>query len=343
MTALAFGFSSCSQEDEPKYQAPNPATFTVNVPGLQDNEIVCGSEMTDNATFNLFCSQPEYGYSAICSYYALASLDPECPDDEEKSVKLSNTLPTQSAMAIKTYELAAAINKLRGITSQEEFDKDPVKNAGPWKVYLRAVCEIEGIEGSRVVSHNVVSYNNVVIPYAEKKPAWIYICGDVMTLDKSAKNNFLAPGASNLNTYIENWSLYEPKQFIGDKIFAGSFLITPKAKEEGKSFAEQCSQFRFFYELLGWKKDASLSSNPNDFYCLPIPEDGFIATPESTYKFEGDVVPQGLGNWGIWTESEIPFTVVVDQKLNKIYIHSGIYVESGECNITFDGRVPTFE
>ena len=337
MTALTFGFTSCSQEDEPKYQNPNPESFTVNVPGLQNNEIICSSEQTDNATFNLFCSQPDYGYSAICSYSALVSLDEDCPDDEEKSVKLANTLPTSASMAIKTYELAAAVNKLRGITSQEEFDKDPATNAGPWKVYFRAVCEIEGIEGSRVVSKNVVSYNNVVVPYAEKKPAWIYICGDVMTLDGAAKNGFLAPGAANLNTYMENWSLFEPKELIGDKVYVGSFRISPKAKEEGKSFAEQCSQFRFFTELLGWKPDASLGSNPADFYCMPIPEDGFIATPDTPFSFDGDVVPQGLGNWGIWTESDIPVTIVVDQKLNKIYIHSG------ECEVTFVGRIPTFE
>ncbi len=81
------------------------------------------SDMGDLSTFNLFCSQPDYGYSAICKYSALVSLDPECPaEDTDKTLSLPATNPAMAAMAIKTYELAVAPQQaLKGYNSEEEY------------------------------------------------------------------------------------------------------------------------------------------------------------------------------------------------------------------------------
>lgn len=324
MAAVALGFSSCKQEDEPAYH--NPTTFTISTPALQDVAFRTQPEMTDPQTFNLFCTQPDYGFSAVCDYSALVSLDPECP--EETAIALENTTPKSAAMTIKTFELGAAVNKLLGVTSQEQFDAEGIgQNA--YKVYFRAVCEIPSIEGSRIVSSNVVSLNAVYLTYAEKKPAWIYICGDVQNEDGSLKNGFLAPAASNLQAYMDNWSLFEPEDQIGQKLYVGTFWLTPKNENPDPANPDDCSQFRFFTDLLGWTAEASLGSNEADFYCLNI-------TDKAAGGFTGDIVAQGLGNWGIATGTPIPVTIVVDQTGNKIY------VREGKLNVTFTGRTPSF-
>ncbi len=333
MAALALGFTSCKQEEDPKYKAPNAAEFKVNVPGLADQEFVTASDMTDGNTFNLFCSQPDYGFSAVCNYSAVVSLDPTCPaDDEDLSRVLPNENITSASMAIKTYELAVAVNQLLGIKSADEFANDPrVKE--PMKLYFRAICEIPTIEGSRVVSSNVVSYNKVRLQYAEKKPAWIYICGYVQTLENTNPNNFLPPTDANLQLYDAYYRLYEPDNMIGEKIFVGQFNLVPQAAN-AENPVDGTSNFRFFTQLLGWKADASLGSAEGDFFKLDVTD-----AAESTAGYKGDVVNQGLGNWGIMNNIPAdpkPVTIVVDTKDLKIYIKTGLFTPQ------FQGREPVF-
>ncbi len=324
LAAVVLGFSSCKQEDNPQYH--NPTTFTISTPAMQDVEFETAQEMTDAATFNLFCTQPDYGYSAICKYSALVSLDPNAP--EEKWVALENQNPASAAMSIKTFDLGIALIKLSEIYSQEEFEAATLSQS-PVKAYFRAVCEIEGIEGSRIVSQNAVSYNAVRVRYAEKKAAWIYICGDVRNRETLVEDGFKGPNAANYDHYKNNFALYEPTEKIGEKLFVGVFDLKPK-NDPTASEADQCSQFRFFTELLGWVADASLGSNEADFYC-------FIVTDKWQAGFTGDIIPQGLGNWGVKVDEYSPVTIVVDTKNNKIYIKEGVH------NVTFTGRTPSFE
>lgn len=324
LAAVVLGFSSCKQEDNPQYH--NPTTFTVSTPAMQDVEFETAQEMTDAATFNLFCTQPDYGYSAICKYSALVSLDPEAP--EEKWVALENQNPASAAMSIKTFDLGIALIKLSEIYSQEEFEAATLSQK-PVKAYFRAVCEIEGIEGSRIVSQNAVSYNAVRVRYAEKKAAWIYICGDVRNPETLVEDSFKGPNAANYDHYKDNFALYEPTEKIGEKLFVGVFDLIPK-NDPTASEADQCSQFRFFTELLGWVADASLGSNEADFYC-------FIVTDKWEAGFTGDIIPQGLGNWGVKVDTYSPVTIVVDTQNNKVYIKKGVH------NVTFTGRTPSFE
>lgn len=324
LAAVVLGFSSCKQEDNPQYH--NPTTFTVSTPAMQDVEFETAQEMTDAATFNLFCTQPDYGYSAICKYSALVSLDPNAP--EEKWVALENQNPASAAMSIKTFDLGIALIKLSEIYSQEEFEAATLSQK-PVKAYFRAVCEIEGIEGSRIVSQNAVSYNAVRVRYAEKKAAWIYICGDVRNPETLVEDGFKGPNAANYDHYKNNFALYEPAEKIGEKLFVGVFDLKPK-NDPTASEADQCSQFRFFTELLGWVADASLGSNEADFYC-------FIVTDKWEAGFTGDIIPQGLGNWGVKVDEYSPVTIVVDTQNNKVYIKKGVH------NVTFTGRTPSFE
>lgn len=332
MAAVALSFSSCKQEENPKYHVPT--TFTINEPALKNQAFRTAKDMTDPETFNLFCSQPDYGYAAICNYSALVSLDAEAPLDQW--IKLENTTPTSANMAIKTFELGAAVNKLLGVEDEEDF---AAKGYGDqeFKCFFRAVCEIPGIESSYIVSSNVVSYNKVMIQYAEKKPGWIYICGNVANIETGKINGFKGPSVAALDEYNENWSLFEPEDMIGEKLYVGVFNLVSKQADFAEKMDEfnagnpdACSQFRFFTQLLGWSTEASLGSNEADFYVFNISDKW-----EAGYS--GEIVDHGLGNWGMFVEEGMaPVTVVVDVPNLKVFI------KAGNNKVTFVGREPEF-
>lgn len=329
MAAMVLGFSSCKQEDEPVYHAPT--TFTVNEPALKNQVFRTKTDMTDKETFNLYCSQPDYGYSAICEYSALVSLNPDAPIEEWKALPNENSSSAQ--MAIKTYELGVAINQLLNVEDQADFDARGLYDQ-QFKCYFKAVCEIPGIEGSKIISSNAVTYDKVMINYAEKLPGWIYICGDVANIETGAANGFTAPTVGNFDLYKNNFALFEPEDMIGEKLYVGTFNLTPKNPagvdgdyNEGNPNA--CAQFRFFTDLLGWVTDASLGSNEADFYCLPT-------TDKWEAGFSGDVVDHGLGNWGVFVTEPSPITIVVDVPNLKIYYKAGVY------EVSFVGRDPEF-
>lgn len=328
LAALVLGLSSCKQEEDPKYHAPS--VFEVNTPALQNQEFVTSSDMTDPATVNLFCTQPDYGYSAICNYSALVSLDPACP--VETAIEVPNETPTSAQMAIKTFEIGLAVNKLLGINNPDDYAANEAVKS-PLKVYMRGVCEIPGIEGSRIVSSNVVSYNKVLVGYAEKLPGWIFICGDVSDLGNNVTSSFIAPSAGNFDIYKEYLALYEPDDKIGEKLYVGVFNLT-KVCAEGVTPAtagpDDCAQFRFFTQLLGWSTEASLGSHTDDFYCKPI-------TDKVEAGYDGEIIDHGLGNWGVAVSDVSPVTIVIDVPGLKIY------VKEGNHTVGFDGRIPYFE
>lgn len=343
MAAVALGFSSCKQEDDPRFH--EPTTFTISEPALQNVEFATANDMTDAATFNLFCTQPDYGYSAVCNYSAIVSLDPECPVeeiiDEEtgiktvqavagKSVLLENQTPTSAGMAIKTFDLGIALLNLGGIVNDADAYAASDFAKGPVKCYFRALCEIPGVANSQIASTNTVSYNAVRVTYAEKKAAWIYICGNVANPETKVEDNFKGPSAANFDHYYDNFRLEEPQDQIGNKLFVGKFNLVPKSDAPDLSNVDATSQFRFFTELLGWVNTASLGSAEGDFYVLPV-ADKFEA------GYSGDIVPQGLGNWGVWVSELTPMTIVVDQVQNKIHIKKGFH------DVTFVGRDPEFK
>lgn len=330
MAAVGLSFSSCKQEDEPQYK--NPTTFTIATPAFQDNAFRTASEMTAPETFNLFCTQPDYGYSAVCKYSALVTLDETeagkngSDIDPEKWVELENLSPSMAAMSIKTFELGAAVNKLLGVADQADFDARGLYDT-PQKCYFKAVCEIPSIEGSRIVSSNSVSYNKVYINYAEKKPAWIYICGDVQTRD-GVKQGWSSPSPSSYDAFIP-FRLYEPENLIGKKLFVGTFWLTPLKDDPDLNNPDDSSNFRFFTDLVGWSTECSLGSKEDDFFKFPI-------TDKWEAGYSGDIVNHGLGNWGVHTTTVQPITIVVDTEQMKIYM------KAGELSVSFVGRDPEF-
>lgn len=333
MVAMVLGFASCKQEDEPRYKAPT--TFTVNEPALQDQAFRTSTEMTDKETFNLFCSQPDYGYSAICKYSALVSLNPDAPIEEW--IALPNETSNSAQMSIKTFELGVAVLKLLNVEDEADFIARNLYNV-PQKVYLKGVCEISGIADSKIISSNCVSYNKVYLNYAEKLPAWIYILGDIENIETGEVNGFLAPSEDNRAVYEANFVLYEPDDMVGEKIFVGSFNLVPKSGATADSTnPDDRAQFRFATDLVGWDDTGNgfLGSGLPDFNNRDI-------TDKWDNEFKGSITANSknaLGNWGALITETTPFTVVVDNNEDD----PQVYIKKGVHEVSFMGRTPEFK
>lgn len=354
LAAVALGFTSCKQEDEPQYKVPNDnTTFIISTPAMQNVEFETATENTDNSTFNLFCTQPDYGYSAVCEYSVVVSLEEECPVekviDEEtgatsiqpvegRSVLLTNSTPNSAAMTFKLYDLSLAMMSLYGVSNDKEaYDKSDLAK-GPVKAWFRAICNIKGVDNSAVASNNSVSLNAIKVLYTEKLPGWIYIVGDVTNLETGVANNFLAPGVNNFDTYKANFAVYEPLDMIGDKLYVGSFQLDPKEAATDPSTidpnnSDHRAQFRFFTELGGWSDTSvMLGSGLPDFNNLDI-------TDQWANVFAGEITTgndNAKGNWGALITTPTTFTVVVDVVQLKIFIKEGAH------EVSFMGRDPQF-
>lgn len=319
--ALAAGVTSCEDSKEPQYQAPT--TFKLNTPALQDELLMTTGDMDDKSTFNLFCSQPDYGFSAVCEYGVQVSLTENFVDateaQEANYVTLTNQSVSQSAMTFRTYDLAVAMTELLGITTPEEGEAYDGPDEMP--VYFRATCRIPGVTGSEIVSQNVVHFSKVRFFYAIPTAGIIYIVGHVFNPVNGASNNFKEP-SSGFTDFYKDFQLVEPE--IGSKLYAGTYYL--KECSGGADNVDNNAQFRFFTELNGWAdKAVQVASNSADFYVEPITDlfvDGLFST-SAVY---------GQGNWGIYTEAtdiaDRTYTFVVglqDKDHPKLWIKKGTW------------------
>ncbi len=221
--AVLVGFTSCEDKKEPTYQ--NPTSFELNTPELQDQYY----QLTEGNTFEIVCkSQPNYGYSAVCNYYAEVSLS----DDFSECSSLTNTNATSSRMTFKDEDLALAICSLMGITKDDEG----YVFTSPVKVYFRGVAYLDGVDGSEITSSNVVTLNQVMPYYAVPSPGYIWLVGQ--------PEGWAGPGAANIAHY-EPWRLFENDDEIGSKVYHGSFTIN--AGE---------AMFRYYTSMTAWDTDS---------------------------------------------------------------------------------------
>ncbi len=217
------GLTGCSEDTEPVYH--NPTEFTLNTPALQQQYY----ELSEDGQFQLYCSQPDYGYSAIATYTAQVSLT----EDFAESVALENKQPHMAAMLFNDSDLALALCTLNGIESEEQKDEYNARDAQ--RVYFRATCEIEGVEGSAIVS-NVVYLDKVKGYFAVPVAGYIYLVG--------APEGWAGPSESNA-THYQDWRLFEADDAIGSKVYSGVFNIPAGS-----------AMFRFYTALTGWDTDS---------------------------------------------------------------------------------------
>lgn len=238
MAAVAFGFSSCSEDRDPVYHPAPEGSFQVYEPEMADLNIT----LEPGKVIELTCKgQPDYGFSAVCDYSAEVSLTP----DFAEFYTVEAIDPAQSKIQLDQNDIATAITTLQGYTKEEQAGE--YVNQGYQPLYLRAVCSFAGIESSRMVS-NVVAYNKVKSYFAVRVPGYIYLVG--------APEGWAGPVPDNAAHYAD-WRLFEDADKIDSKIYNGTFEIAA-----GKA------QFRFYTKLQDWDNNSWGSQavdNPVDY------------------------------------------------------------------------------
>ncbi len=238
LAALAAGFTSCEQDRDPVYQAPTE--FKLNVPQMQDQYI----ELSDarSSVLEFTCSQPDYGYSAVTQYSMQMALD----EAFTSSVDLATVTATSAKLQVKQSDVALGLLNLQGIEDADAYNA--AYGAGQTaKIYFRAVAQLTGVESSLITS-NVVSYNALRPYFAVPVPGVIYLVG--------APEGWAGPTEGNAAHYAE-WTLSEPADGIGSKVYTGVFDIPAGS-----------AMFRFYTQLTGWDDDSygsQVDDNPVDY------------------------------------------------------------------------------
>lgn len=269
-TCAVLGMASCSQDRDPVLQ--KPTEFVLNVPAMQNQYI----ELTDGNVLELVSSQPNYGYSAVANYSAEMSLSEDF-STFETIVPSDNH---QARMNLKQADIATALCVLHGVDSEEAFATAYPDGVMPFeKVYFRAVCELEGVEGTRITS-NVVAYDNIKGYFAVPVPGYIYLVG--------SPEGWAGPTESNADHYAD-WRLFEPADAIGSHVYVGTFEM-PDAP-----------MFRFYTQLTGWDADSygyQEADESTDF-------------PDVTGDYTG-VLVKGKGSFNFPNVPAGKYTIVVD-------------------------------
>ena len=174
--AAVLSFSSCSEtwDDNPRlltHEGVITDNF-LNEPVLQEQYILLTRENQD-ASLHLTCSQPNMGYAAIVTYKVQVSLTEDFSEYEEITQAFydcANINPVNK-------DMAAAIEKLSGVTTEEDLPLDYMR------VYLRLRAYIETSESNTQFLSNVVYYEHIGIAenylaiWIPDQPVNIYLRG----------------------------------------------------------------------------------------------------------------------------------------------------------------------
>lgn len=264
-----FGLTSCEQNTDPKLTIPEDHSFVLNQPAFADQYL----QLTQGNSFEVTCTQPDYGYAATATYGMQVSLTEDFADYRS----LTPVNPGLAQIEILDQDLALALCELHGFTASNYQDL-PAE-----KIYLRATCEIKGIEGTECVS-NVITLNNVKFYLAIMEPGQIYLVG--------SPNKWPAPDPESEAT-LSKWQLNETG--IGTGIFYNTFKL-PAGE----------NMFRFYRELTGWDGGASLGSQAED---NPIDIQGDFLDG----IYDGPAV-NGKGSWKFNLDKETMVGLTVNTK-----------------------------
>lgn len=219
LLALLFA-TACEEPQDVNPVLQTPTKFVLNNPVMSTQYI----ELTPTTTVNMTCSQPDYGYAAAANYYAQVSFTEDFAEWAEVN---ENPYTNCGKIEMSGEELAMAMCKLRGVTTEESYVDEA---ACPLYVRLRA--EIKGAPEQSAIISNVVVLSQVKAYYAVKLPGYIYLVGQ--------PSGWNEPSAGNAAHY-ENWKLLEAEDAIGSKIYSGTFEV-----------AAGQATFRFYRKLQGW-------------------------------------------------------------------------------------------
>lgn len=272
-------FNSCKEDTEPQYH--NPTEFKLNTPALASQYY----ELSEDGTLDLSWSQPNYGYAAAATYKVSVSL----LEDFSDAMELSSEYVLCYAQ-VSEKEIAEAICKLRGVTSEENYTDEPAR-----VVYFRVRGYIKGVEGSDIVS-NVIKIDQVKEYCAIQSPGYIYLIGNY---SDPVNNTWVGPDAANAAT-LADWRLFEDADAIGSKIYSGTINM-PAGN----------LVFRFYTELTGWDGGASVGTQV---------EDSPIAIDMSSGMYSGGLFAPGKGSIQIDNWDGSPMKITVDMNVKSVLI-----------------------
>lgn len=258
MMLVAIASTSCKRDTQPRIN--RPTEFVLNTPPFASNTLICSEE----GTFQLTVSQPDYGPAVVADYYVEAAIEdpavnPQAPTQE---------LATSSASAVinaSTKELSMAMCTLMGVVDEAAAGNfDPT----PRPVWVRAIARVPGVAYSEIRS-NWVKLDKVQPIFAVPVPGKLWLIG------KCTGWSIDAPSPE----YI----LTESIDAIGSNIYSGVF---PVSKEDA------AGGFRFFLELGNWDNVAvQIGSAEPNFH-----EEHINLDEAGTYS--GSCF-YGQGNWDI--------------------------------------------
>lgn len=237
MAAALLGTASCDPVTDPVLQTPDPSTFLIYAPAMQDQYIA----LTEEGTFEIVLSgQPSYGFSAVTQYRVQVSLDNKFTEDSPTLTPSGSG--TMSRMTLSQLELAEAICELHGFT-----DKDNYIDQGEEVIYFRGVAYIDGIEGTWVATSNSTSLNRVQSFFSVPKPGSIYVIGNYA-------GDWIQPAEASLSSLLP-YALTEKDDEVRSKVYYGTVGFT----------GDNCI-FRFYTALTGWDGGDSMgpAGGPDD-------------------------------------------------------------------------------
>ena len=281
--AALVGFTSCEDDKDPVYQ--QPTKFVLNTPALQDQYL----ELTEDGTFELSCSQPDYGYAAVVNYSAEVSLTEDFANCKEITSKGTGTT---AKMTFSSADLALALCELHGFVDESTFQDIDAE-----KVYFRAVARLTGVESSEIRS-NVVSLNKVKLYFAVPTPDYIWVIGSA-----SAFGGWTEPSEGNAAA-LAGARLFEPQNAIGSKVYSNTFDI-PAGDVT----------FRLYVHLTGWNGGDSWGSQVDDNPINVELVDGTYTSP----------LVNGKGSFSIagWQGGEMTITADFSSSTPSITVSAG--------------------
>lgn len=268
--AVVLGFTSCSNDKDPVFQ--KPTNFVLNTPALANQYY----ELTPEGSLVFTVSQPDYGFTASCTYGLQIALK-ENPSAED-IYNVSATNPTSATIRVNAADVATGMCVLRGISKEEEWVEIP---AAP--LYVRATSILGSHENSFIAS-NWVTLKQVKGYFAVPQPGIIYLVGK--------PEGWKGPDEANADHYAD-WILSEKDNEIGSKVYYGLFDI--KADE---------AMFRFYTALTGWEDDSYGTQEDDDPMAFPDLGDTKTQLTEKLVK------GKGAFNFPNWPGGQM--TIIVD-------------------------------
>lgn len=262
------GFASCETDTDPKLTIPEDHTFVLNAPAFASQYM----ELQKGNTFELTASQPDYGYAASAQYTLDVALD-------DKFTEFETIKPADANLARMTFkddDLAKALCMLHG------FDPANYEDLPAAPIYMRAICQIPGVEESRCVS-NTIELKQVKFYNAVEGERNLWLIGNV--------SGWTEPAEANADA-LSIWTMKETG--IGTDVYVGSF-----------TFPAGEVTFRFYSALNGWGDvEASIGHQVTD-------EATAITLTDNVY--EGPCV-RGKGSWQFTMPQEDNVNLTVDLK-----------------------------